>query len=71
MSKDIPLAISGAGGHNPCMSNAEPVLQPVDWKKEAEMMRRETANVLKDRKSARAFLRKVGVDLKTGRLIRP
>ena len=53
------------------MSNAEPVLQTVDWKKEAEMMRRDTANVLKDRKSARAFLRKVGVDLKTGRLIRP
>jgi hypothetical protein len=53
------------------MNHVEPILQPVDWKKEAEMMRRDTANVLKDRKTARAFLRKVGVDLKTGRLIRP
>jgi hypothetical protein len=70
MSKDIPLAISRAGGQTQRMFN-EPYIQPVDWKKEAEAMRIGAAKILKNKRTAHAFFKKVGFDLKTGKLIRP
>lgn len=70
MSKDIPLAISEAGVKSPGMF-IEPSIQPVDWKKEIEMMRKFGEELRQDKRKSRAFLRKVGFDLKTGKLVRP
>lgn len=53
------------------MIHSDPYIAPVDWKKEAELMRMAAAKVLKNKRTARAFLKKVGFDLKTGKLIRP
>ena len=50
---------------------SEPNIQPVDWKKEIEMMRKFGEELRKDKRKSRAFMRKVGFDLKTGKLIRP
>lgn len=71
MSKDIPLAILRPGGQCRHMIHSDPYIAPVDWKKEAELMRMAAAKVLKNKRTARAFLKKVGFDLKTGKLIRP
>ena len=68
MSKDIPLAISGPGRHTQCMIYSEPVLQPVDWKKEAEMMRIGRGKRLTKAKALQV-LKLAGIDPKTGRVI--
>jgi hypothetical protein len=68
MSKDIPLAISRMKGQTRPMIYSEPVLQPVDWKKEAEMMRLGAARMLKDKKAALQSLLAAGIDPKTGRV---
>ncbi len=70
LGSDIALAISGPGCQNNRMFN-ETYIQPVDWKKEAEAMRIGAAKILKNKRTARAFFKKVGFDLKTGKLIRP
>lgn len=53
------------------MNYPEPIFQPVDWKKEIEMMRRFGEELRENKRKSRAFLRKTGFDLKTGKLIRP
>ena len=68
MSKDIPLAISGPGGQTHRMFYSEPVLQPVDWKKEAELMRIGREKRL-SKKQALSFLKLAGIDPKTGMVI--
>lgn len=50
------------------MNYTEPVFQPVDWKKEIEMMRKGAARVLKDKKAALQSLQAAGIDPKTGRV---
>lgn len=67
----MPLAEFATGCQNHDMFN-EPYIQPVDWKKEAEEMRIGAAKILKNKRTARAFFKNmVGIDLKTGKLIRP
>jgi predicted aconitase with swiveling domain len=50
------------------MIYSEPILQPVDWKKEADMMRIGTNKRL-TKKQALSFLKLAGIDPKTGMVI--
>ena len=50
------------------MIHSEPVLQPVDWKKEAELMRIGHEKRL-TKKKALSFLKLAGIDPKTGMVI--
>jgi hypothetical protein len=68
MSKDIPLAILRSGEQTRTMIYSEPILQPVDYKKEAELMRLGAARMLKDKKAALQSLLAAGIDPKTGRV---
>jgi|688.fasta_scaffold2580309_1 hypothetical protein len=68
MSEDIPLAILGSGEQTRTMIYSEPILQPVDYKKEAELMRLGAARMLKDKKAALQSLLAAGIDPKTGRV---
>lgn len=49
-------------------SIAEQTLPPIDWKREAELMRLGTAKVLKSKKAALQSLIAAGIDPKTGRV---
>ena len=71
MSKDIPLAISGPGEHLRGMNTwpaSNPVLPYIDWRKEAEIMRRGREKRI-TKEQALQFLKLAGIDPKTGRVI--
>ncbi len=47
---------------------SNPILPPVDWKKEAEIMRRGGLKLVNNKKAALRSLIAAGIDLKTGRV---